>query len=162
MDCKPQPAARIEWCHQAFCDRKVLWDVGDLGLGDRFWWMKTGEYCLTVLFSINVISKVEVKLGYCSFDEQLVLYQHMRSFVQAGFAQDEKTMNEHVRNAVVILHPCWGGLLIWYVYSRGHRVMASNQTDFSVSLKLLLHISWMHAYCLRSYLPVCQQLCSSW
>lgn len=50
----------------------ILWkcsgDMGDLGLGDRFWWMKTEEYCLTVLFSINVILNVKVKLGYCSFD----------------------------------------------------------------------------------------------
>lgn len=51
----------------------ILWDesagdMGDLGLGHRFWWMKTEVNCLTVLFNINVILNVKVKLGYCSFD----------------------------------------------------------------------------------------------
>lgn len=139
------PALHGLWakCQSWMISLSILWqgsgDMGDLGLEHKLWWMETEEYCLTLLYDINVIWNVKVRQARLL---QLVHLSRSHSGWRKYKCECRKCCDYSSCMPRRLVN------LVW-LEQRPQSNGSKPEYDFSVSLKLWLHIPWIHAYCLR-------------
>lgn len=126
----------------------ILWkgsgDVGDLGLEHKLRWMKTEK----ILFDSALWYWCYFKCKSKTWLLQLVHLSRSRSGWGKYKCKQQKCCDYSSYMPRRLVN------LVW-LEQRPQSNGSSPDYDFSVSLKLFLHIPWFHAYCLRRYLPPC-------